>query len=50
VADLDADEDEPLTRLSMYIPPWKWKVKVTKAPDSGKFMVSTPLLLEEVVF
>ena len=50
VEELDADEGEPIMRVPTYIPPWKGKAKVSKYPDLGKFMVSTPLLLKELVF
>lgn len=50
VTNLDFDEGEPITRLLAYIPLWKGKAKVPKDLDSGKFMISTSLLPEEVVF
>lgn len=50
VEELDVEEAEPITRLSEYIPLWKGKGKLTKDLDSGNFMVSTPLLLEQLEF
>ena len=32
--DIDAKGVEPITKLSKYIPMCKWKVKITKDPDS----------------
>lgn len=49
VEELDAEEGDPITRILVYIPPWKGKSKVTKDPNSGKFMVFMPLL-PKVVF
>lgn len=40
----------PLTKLPDYIPPRKGKTKVTKDPDSNKFVISTSLLPEQVPF
>ena len=48
--ELDYEEGEPITNLPEYIPLWKGKMKVTKDLYSGKFMVSTPLLPEQVIF
>ena len=50
VEELDVEDDELITQIPEYIPPWKGKKKVTKDLDSKKFMVSTPLLLEHVEF
>lgn len=50
IEELDVGEGEPFTKLLAYISPWKGKAKVTKDPDSSKFMYSTPLLPDEVVF
>lgn len=61
VIDLEAEEGEgtkdindegiaPITKFPNYIPPCKGNAKVTKDPDSNKFVISTPLLLEEVPF
>lgn len=50
VEEFDAEEGEPITWLSKYIPSRKGKTKVTKDPNSRKFTVSTPLLLEQVEF
>ena len=57
---IEEDEDEgmeeetepahPPTKLLAYIPPQKGRTKVTKDPDSRKFVLSTPLLLEQVEF
>lgn len=48
--DIDAEGVEPMMRLPEYIPPRKGKAKVMKDLDTGKFLVSTPLLPEQVVF
>jgi len=50
VEELDIDKGNPITKILAYIPLWKGKTKVTKDPDLGKFTISMPLLLEEVVF
>jgi len=46
----DVEEGEPITRIQDYIPLLKGKSEVPKDSDSGKFMVSTLLLLEKVPF
>ena len=46
IEDVYAKGVDPMMRLPVYIPSWKGKTKVTKDPDTGKFSVSTPLLLE----
>lgn len=50
IVDTDAKGVEPLTRLPIYIPQWKGKVKVMKDWDTEKFTVSMPLLPEQVPF
>lgn len=50
IEDIDTEGVEPLTKFPDYIPPCKGKEKVTKDPDLNKFVISTPLLLEQVPF
>jgi len=50
VEELDTKEIEHVSHFPVYIPPWKGKTKVTKDLDSRKFLVLTPLLLEQVEF
>lgn len=50
IEELDAKEFEPITRLPKYIPPRKPTTKVPKYPNNVKFMVSTLLLPENVLF
>lgn len=50
IEELDAEEAKLISRLPEYIPPQKGRTKVTKDPDSRKFIVSTPLFLEHVEF
>jgi len=47
---LDSEEVEPITRFPKYIPPRKPMMKVPKDLDAMKFMVSTLLLPESVLF
>lgn len=46
--DISIEGTEPISRLLPYIPPRKPTTKVTKNPNSLKFKVFTPLLMEEV--
>jgi len=46
IEEIDADEAVSINRLPPYIPPRKYTTKVNKDPNSIKFMVSTPFLLE----
>lgn len=39
-----------MTRLPKYIPLQKGKAKVMKDPDSENFIISMPLLAEQVTF
>jgi len=48
--DIDAKGLEPITKLPKYIPSQKGKKKVTKDPYSDKFIISMPLLSEQVLF
>jgi len=48
--DIDTEGEKPIKRLPEYIPPWKGKTKVMKDPDSEKFTISIPMLLEQVPF
>lgn len=50
VEEVEAKGIELIYRLPEYIPLRKGKTKATKDPDSGKFVVSTPLLSEHVTF
>lgn len=50
IEDFHVEGVDHMLRLPNYIPPWKGKNKVTKDPDIGKFLVSTTLLPEQVVF
>lgn len=48
--DIDVEVLEPITKFSNHIPPYKGKAKVTKGPNFDKFVISTPLLPEQVPF
>jgi len=48
--DIDVEGVEPISKLLDYIPPCKGKVKITKDPDTKKFLIHTPLLLESITF
>ena len=48
--DIDAEGVESITKLRKYIPSRKGKTKVTKDPYFDKFIISMPLLLEQVPF
>lgn len=50
IEEIDADEAMLITQLPPYIPLRKSTTKITKDPDSTKFMVSTPFLVENVPF
>jgi len=48
IENISTKDIKPITRLLPYIPPRKLIAKVTKDPDSSKYKVFMPLLLEEV--
>ena len=48
IENINAEDAKPISRLSPYTPPGKSTAKVTKDPDSLKFKVFMPFLLEEV--
>jgi len=50
IEDIDVEEAKPKTRFPPYIPPRKSAAKVPKNPYFVNFMVSTPLLPENVLF
>jgi len=50
IEEIDANEVMLITWLLPYIPLRKSTAKLTKDPNSVKFMVSTPLLLENIPF
>lgn len=50
IEEIDVEDVEPITQLPKCISPRKSTAKVPKDPDSVKFMVSTPLLVEIVLF
>jgi len=50
IREIDTEEADPITHPPPYIPPRKATAKAPKDLDSVKFMVSTPLLLENVLF
>jgi len=48
--DIDAEGIELMMRLLEYISLWKGKAKVSKDPKSERFVLSMPLLPEQVPF
>jgi len=50
IEDIDAKRVEPMMRLPKYIPLQKAKDKVIKDLDTGKFIVSMPLVPMQVPF
>lgn len=48
--DINAEGVEPFTKFPEYIPPCNGKEKVTKDSESDKFIISMPMLLEQVPF
>lgn len=50
IEEIDVEEVEPINQMSKYIPPRKSMTKEPKDLDASKFMVSTPLLLENMFF
>ena len=48
--DIDAKGAESIIKLLEYIPPCKWKAKVTKDPDSEKFIIHMLLFPENITF
>lgn len=50
IKEIHVKEGELMTMLPKYIRPCKAIAKFPNDPDNEKFMVSTPLLLEKVVF
>ena len=48
--DIDTEEVDPISKLSVYIPLHKGKLKVPKDLDVGKFLLNTPLLPENITF
>lgn len=50
IKEMNVKEGEPITQILKYIPSCKSTTKVPKDPNNTKFMISTPLLPEKVVF
>lgn len=48
--DIDIEGVDPISKILEYIPPRWGKVKVSKDPDEGKFLLNTPLLPDQITF